>query len=1175
MKFNIEHVLTPANRSELHGIAERWNRTVMTMANAMMFRARISPVLWSSAIAHANCIRNRLPSRSRAGHTPYELFTNRLPRYDNFRIWGCYCYKLLPSYDKVPGLPVRKRLIYVGDSASRIGFRCFDPIEFKFTTEYELIFDEDGVDKRSSLLEAFDKRRKQIKEGNIDKVPLVSESNPNMNERTVYMPTSPQVEGSPTSGLCTPTSAELMPVGTPLVPVASRQEVSCDDPVGQDASVDAVTGKECSSSVSSKSLSARSKVKKCNQTPVLTGDTQQSAPSVTSTSSLNYGKEVLDSGQDIPMRRNQSTCDFGQSTPVVKPRRSRRVSAKKDKPVKEAPTAPAASALKVDAQPFVPSSIEATASAAPFDPAYIEKHLQGDEFNIVLSPEAESHGPLSKVYIDRELAKFSFDLTPSHPKCSQRYLPVGREEPKSQDMDKFIQLAKTKNLPIKILQSNPKLPRSASYIRYEVSKSATSIREYHRLLADHGLDKPYGNPDFKNDVLHGYITFPQHTHCSDESDHDFACICIQTSVDEVPSDAFAGTTISGDTFQDVVKAMWPDDPSPSLAEERSRESQAHAIVSALTTGKAEPSNYKAAVKSDNPEREQWLAAIDKELNTLSQRNTWSYVPRSTLGAHKYPIRCKYVFKKKLIKSGDIQFKARLVACGYSQKAGLDYASDELYASVCSYASMRFMMSLATQKGLSLYQTDIQGAYLESYLNDELYMDVPQPLPNKNEAGHPLVCKLHRGLYGLKQSGFAWSQCFKEFMLNDHDHNMGFSAMTGESNLYRKVFELNGKQQEIIVGQYVDDCLVATSSDEALQWFLKGLNKRFPVNPNSSGYISKDDPGFILSMHVHYDVGKGVLRLNQLKSIEALAAKFKLNDPKLCRSLPLAAADDLPKLSSSEAAAEGVSAKDYLSIVGSCLHIAQVSRPDIAYAVGVLARHSTTAGKVHMTAALDLVKYLYSSRHWSIQYTRSSHGNDPIIQEGTFCPEDTDFNRLSDPPARTIEERLVPDVPTPTPNNPDTYVDANLGGERFTRKSTSGMVIMMNGGPIDWCSRLQKLCAQSSAEAEIYAVTDSVKQALHIRLLCEEAGIRTPDMPMTVWEDNQACIQMGHNLRGSNNAKHFELRLRFLNEHIWLKNIEFSKIDTKDQLADGFTKSLPRPAFEKFRSSVLVDTSPQC
>lgn len=134
--------------------------------------------------------------------------------------------------------------------------------------------------------------------------------------------------------------------------------------------------------------------------------------------------------------------------------------------------------------------------------------------------------------------------------------------------------------------------------------------------------------------------------------------------------------------------------------------------------------------------------------------------------------------------------------------------------------------------------------------------------------------------------------------------------------------------------------------------------------------------------------------------------------------------------------------------------------------------------------------------------------------------------------------------------------------------------MMNGGPIVWCSRLQKLCAQSSAEAEIYAVVDCVKEALHIKLLCEESGIRQPNIPMTVWEDNQACIQLGHKLRGSNATKHFELRLRFLNEHIYENNINFSKIDTKDQLSDGLTKALNLPLLRKFRNQVLVNIIPR-
>ena len=83
--------------------------------------------------------------------------------------------------------------------------------------------------------------------------------------------------------------------------------------------------------------------------------------------------------------------------------------------------------------------------------------------------------------------------------------------------------------------------------------------------------------------------------------------------------------------------------------------------------------------------------------------------------------------------------------------------------------------------------------------------------------------------------------------------------------------------------------------------------------------------------------------------------------------------ELPKLLPAE-----VHSIEYLSIVGSCLHIAQVLRPDIAYAVGVLSRYSVTLVQEDMNAAINLVNYLYNNRHLVIQYKRNQTGNKPEI-----------------------------------------------------------------------------------------------------------------------------------------------------------------------------------------------------
>ena len=425
---------------------------------------------------------------------------------------------------------------------------------------------------------------------------------------------------------------------------------------------------------------------------------------------------------------------------------------------------------------------------------------------------------------------------------------------------------------------------------------------------------------------------------------------------------------------------------------------------------------------------------------------------------------------------------------------------------------------------------------------------------RDEQGRELLCKVVRGIYGLKQSGYAWSQCLKEFLLNDPKYNMGFQELTGEPNIYRKTFTLNGKDVEILLSSYVDDLIICSSSEEARLWFMKNLENRFPINQKSSGVITKDEPGFALSMHIRYDRERGILQFDQLGAIEALAAKFRVMDLKP-KSMPITQNVILPK---HKDASEYVDPIEYLSIIGSCLHIAQVSRPDIAYAVGVLSRHSATPGVEHMEAALNLVNYLYYTRQLYIQYERSEDGNNPEIYE-----RGSPIER-----AKTIEERLVASEPEASPNSPDFYTDADYAGDVNTRRSTSGCICMMNGGPISWQSRLQKLVALSSAESEIYAVTDSVKEAIHIKLMAEETGVRKPGVPLVIWEDNTACVHLGHGLRGSKSAKHFIVRLRFLNEHIHDKSIEFAKVDTTKQLADGFTKALGGPAFFEFRQKIL-------
>jgi hypothetical protein len=96
-------------------------------------------------------------------------------------------------------------------------------------------------------------------------------------------------------------------------------------------------------------------------------------------------------------------------------------------------------------------------------------------------------------------------------------------------------------------------------------------------------------------------------------------------------------------------------------------------------------------------------------------------------------------------------------------------------------------------------------------------------------------------------------------------------------MFHNVFELNGKQEEILLGVYVDDLLICSSSEEARLWFMSRLEARFPVNPKSTGVKSFDSPSLVLSMQIRYDREQGLLQFDQRSSITSLVAKYGVKD----------------------------------------------------------------------------------------------------------------------------------------------------------------------------------------------------------------------------------------------------------------------------------------------------------
>ena len=112
------------------------------------------------------------------------------------------------------------------------------------------------------------------------------------------------------------------------------------------------------------------------------------------------------------------------------------------------------------------------------------------------------------------------------------------------------------------------------------------------------------------------------------------------------------------------------------------------------------------------------------------------------------IGTKWIFKNKTDEDGEIIWnKSRLVAQGYTQVKGIDF--DESFASVVRLESIRILMSIACIMNFKLYQMDVKCAFLNGYLNEEVFVEQPKGFKDPHFPDH--VLRLKKAFYGLKQA----------------------------------------------------------------------------------------------------------------------------------------------------------------------------------------------------------------------------------------------------------------------------------------------------------------------------------------------------------------------------------------------------------------------------------------
>ena len=394
--------------------------------------------------------------------------------------------------------------------------------------------------------------------------------------------------------------------------------------------------------------------------------------------------------------------------------------------------------------------------------------------------------------------------------------------------------------------------------------------------------------------------------------------------------------------------------------------------------------------------------------------------------------------------------------------------------------------------------------------------------------------------------------------------LGFRRLDAEHGIY-----VRGKGNSLIIlAAYVDDIVIAhrCSKTEMEVGFLRELQGQFEIKDIG-------DLKFCLGIRIEKDEETGSVTLSQPAYIEELLEKVNLAGVRT-KPTPFPPGLVLRKEDSpiTEEGKHDMTLEPYCqyrSLVGALLYLAGASRPDISYAVNCLARYSANPGKAHWDALVHLLRYLRGTAELGITY----HGR--RLQERVLESESGD---------RSIRSLRNGGTPNPTRvsesycNNLTGFADSDFAADTDTRCSTSGWVLCINGGPVSWRSHKQKSVSISTTEAELYSMSDCLKEVLYIQRILGELGFPQPvrragvgisNSGTVVWEDNKGCRDTSQNNGSvSGRAKHIDVRRNFIQYHVYLGAICVSECSTDDMIADLLTKSVSKNTLHSLRDRLM-------
>jgi hypothetical protein len=380
----------------------------------------------------------------------------------------------------------------------------------------------------------------------------------------------------------------------------------------------------------------------------------------------------------------------------------------------------------------------------------------------------------------------------------------------------------------------------------------------------------------------------------------------------------------------------------------------------------------------------------------------------------------------------------------------------------------------------------------AFLQGELEDEVYMTPPDglENTIGPGKVLRLKKAIYGLKQSPRAWYH-----KLSITLKTRGFKRSEADHSL----FTSQSSDGIIVILIYVDDLIITGNDKRGIDSTKTYLKSVFDIKDlGELKYflgieVCRTLEGLFLSQRKYtLDL------LNETGKLGSKPAKTPLEDGyKVTRK---GEKDDTPY----------ADAPQYRRLVGKLIYLT-ITRPDICFAVNQVSQHMKEPTKYHWSMIERILRYLKGSPGRGIWMGKN--GSTEIVG----------------------------------------YSDADWGGDRNDRKSTSGYCTFVGGNLVTWKTKKQKVVSCSSAEAEYRAMRKLTSELTWLKALLKDLGFEQ-DHPITMHCDNQAAIHIASNSVFHERTKHIEMDCHKVREKIEDGTQLPCYTRSEDQLADIFTKA---------------------